>query len=63
MEVFRTTIEADGKIQIPPQVLEQLNFEVGMIVELRIEKKSLLISPILFEHLEQKQTPVNLTKE
>jgi len=38
MQVFQTRIEADGKIQLPPQILEQLDFEVGQDVELEIKK-------------------------
>lgn len=44
MEVFRTRIEPDGKIQLPPQVMEKLDFEAGQDVELEIEKKSLRVS-------------------
>lgn len=44
MEVFRTTIEANGKIQIPAQVLEQLDFEAGQDLDLEVAKKVLHIS-------------------
>ncbi len=44
MEVYHTRIEADGKIQLPPQVLEKLDFETGQDVELEVEKKTLRVS-------------------
>ena len=44
MEVFHTRIEADGKIQLPPQVLEELDFAAGEDVELEIEKRTLRVS-------------------
>jgi antitoxin component of MazEF toxin-antitoxin module len=44
MEVFHTRIEADGKIQLPPQVLEELDFEAGEDIELEIEKRTLRVS-------------------
>ena len=44
MEVFHTRIEADGKIQLPPQVLEELDFEAGEDVELEIQERSLRVS-------------------
>lgn len=44
MEVFHTRIEADGRIQLPRQVLEQLDFEAGQDLDLEIEKKALRIS-------------------
>lgn len=44
MEIFHTRIEADGKIQLPPQVLEELDFEAGEDVELEIEKRTLRVS-------------------
>lgn len=44
MEVFRTTIDANGKIQIPPQVLEQLDLEEGQELEIEVEKKTLRLS-------------------
>lgn len=44
MEVYHTQIEADGKIQLPPQVLEKLDFETGQDVELEVEKKTLRVS-------------------
>lgn len=55
MEVFRTTIEADGKIQIPPQVLEQLDFEEGQEVEIEVEKTSLHVSLSAAEQRRQAQ--------
>ena len=44
MEVFHTRIEADGKIQLPPQILEELDFESGQDVELEVENKSVRVS-------------------
>lgn len=44
MRVFHSRIEPDGKIQLPPQVLEQLNLEAGQDVELEVENKSLRVS-------------------
>ncbi len=40
MEVFQTRIENDGKIQLPLEVLEELDFEAGYEVQLEIDKKS-----------------------
>lgn len=58
MEVFHTQIEADGKIQLPPQVLEKLDFEFGQDVELEIEKKSLRVSLTRAERLKRAQALV-----
>lgn len=44
MEVFHTRIEADRKMQLPPQVLEELDFAAGEDVELEIEKRTLRVS-------------------
>lgn len=55
MEVFRTTIEADGKIQIPPQVLEQLDFEEGQELEIEVEKRSLHVSLSAAERVRRAQ--------
>jgi bifunctional DNA-binding transcriptional regulator/antitoxin component of YhaV-PrlF toxin-antitoxin module len=44
MEVFHTRIEANGKIQIPPQVLEKLNLETGQEVEIEVERRTLRVS-------------------
>lgn len=53
MEVFRTRIEPDGKIQIPPQVLEELDFQTGQDVELEVEKKTLRVSLTRAERLKR----------
>ena len=58
MEIFHTRIEADGKIQLPPQVLEQLDFEVGKDVELEIKKKSLHVSLSVAERVKRAQARV-----
>ena len=58
MEIFHTRIEADGKIQLPPQVLEQLDFEVGKDVELEIKKKSLRVSLSVAERVKRAQARV-----
>ncbi len=58
MEVFHTRIEANGKIQLPPQVLEQLDFEAGQDVELKVEKKSLRVSLTRAERLKRAQALV-----
>ena len=58
MEVFHTTIEADGKIQIPPKVLEQLDFEEGQDVEIEIERKSLRVSLSTAERVKRAQAKV-----
>lgn len=55
MEVFHTRIEADGRIQLPPQILEQLDFETGQDVELEIEKRSLRVSLARAERLKRAQ--------
>ena len=44
MEVFHARIEPDGKIQLPPQVMEELDFEAGQDVELEVEKNTLRVS-------------------
>ncbi len=53
MEVFHTRIEADGKIQLPPQVLEELDFEAGQDVELEVEKRTLRVSLTRAERLKR----------
>jgi antitoxin component of MazEF toxin-antitoxin module len=58
MQVFHATIEPDGKIQLPPQVLEQLDFAVGKDVEMEVEKKSLRVSLSKNERLKRAQTRV-----
>lgn len=58
MDVFHTKIEIDGKIQLPPQVLEQLDFEAGQDVELEVEKKSLRVSLTRAERLKRAQALV-----
>lgn len=55
MEVFRTTIDANGKIQIPAQVLEKLDFEVGQDVDLEVEDKSLRVSLSRAERIKKAQ--------
>ena len=58
MEVFHARIEADGKIQLPRQILEKLDFETGQNVELEVEKKSLRVSLTRTERLKKAQTLV-----
>jgi antitoxin component of MazEF toxin-antitoxin module len=53
MEVFHTKIEADGKIQLPPQILEELDFQAGQDVELEVEKKTLRVSLTRAERLKR----------
>ncbi len=55
MEVFHARIEADGRIQLPPQILEQLDFEAGQDLDLEIEKKALRISLTKAEQRKQAQ--------
>lgn len=57
MEVFQTTIE-NGKIQIPPQVLEQLDFENGQELEIEIEKRALRVSLSAAERIKRAQAKV-----
>ncbi len=58
MEVFHARIEADGKIQLPPQILERLDFESGQDVELEIENKSVRVSLARAERRRQAQALV-----
>lgn len=53
MEVFHARIEPDGKIQLPPQVMEELDFEAGQDVELEVEKKTLRVSLSRAERLKR----------
>jgi len=55
MEVFHARIEADGRIQLPPQILEELDFETGQNVELEIEKRSVRVSLARTERLKRAQ--------
>lgn len=55
MEVFHTRIEADGKIQLPPQILEELDFETGQDVALKVEEKSLRVSLSAAERIRRAQ--------
>lgn len=56
MEVFQARIESDGKIQLPPQVLEKLDFETGQDVELEVEKKVLHVSLSRKERVKRAQS-------
>lgn len=58
MEVFHARIEADGRIQLPPQVLEELNFEAGQDVALEVEDKSLSVSLSAAERIKRAQALV-----
>ena len=58
MEVFQARIEADGKIQLPRQILEKLDFETGQDVELEVEKKSLRVTLTRTERLKKAQALV-----
>lgn len=53
MEVFHTKIEADGKIQLPPQILKELDFQTGQDIELEVEKKTLRVSLTRAERLKR----------
>ncbi len=53
MQVFHTRIEADGKIQLPPQILKELDFQTGQDVELEVEKKTLKVSLTRAERLKR----------
>lgn len=55
MQVFQTHIEPGGKIQLPKQVLEELEFETGKEIQLEIEKKSLRVSLSAAEQRKQAQ--------
>ncbi len=58
MEIFHARIEADGRIQLPLQVLEQLGFETGKDVELEVENKSLRVTLSRAERLKKAQALV-----
>lgn len=58
MGVFHTKIEANGKIQIPPHLLEQLELTEGQEVEIEIEKKSLQVSLSASERIRRAQAKV-----
>lgn len=53
MKVFHARIEADGTIQLPPQILEHLDFEAGEDLDLEVENKSLRISLSRAERLKR----------
>lgn len=53
MQTFQTRIEADGKIQLPQQILDELEFVAGDEVELEIEKKSFRVSATRSEKLKR----------
>ncbi len=55
MEVFQTRIENDGKIQLPQEVLDELDFEAGDEVKLEIERKSIRVSLSAVEQRRQAQ--------
>jgi bifunctional DNA-binding transcriptional regulator/antitoxin component of YhaV-PrlF toxin-antitoxin module len=55
MEVFQTRIENDGKIQLPQEVLKELDFEAGDEVQLEIDKKSVRVSLSSYEQRKQAQ--------
>ncbi len=55
MEIFHARIEEGGKIQLPPQILAELDFETGQDVELEIEKKSVRVSLSRAERLKKAQ--------
>ena len=57
MEVFRTTIE-NGKIQLPPQVLESLDLEDGQEVEIEVGKKTFQVSLSAAERIKRAQARV-----
>ncbi len=58
MEVFHTRIEADGRILLPTQVLEKLDFKTGQDVDLEVENKSLRVSLPRAERLKRAQALV-----
>lgn len=58
MEVFHTRIESDGKIQLPPQVLDKLDFEAGQDLDLEVEKKVLRVSLTRAERVKRAQALV-----
>ncbi|MDQ3089433.1 MAG: AbrB/MazE/SpoVT family DNA-binding domain-containing protein [Acidobacteriota bacterium] len=58
MDVFYTKIETDGKIQLPPQVLESLDFKVGQDLELELEKNALRVSLSVSERVKRAQARV-----
>ena len=44
MPIFHTKVDDDGKIQLPPQVLETLNLESGQDLDLEVERNTLRVS-------------------
>jgi len=58
MDVFYTKIETDGKIQLPPQVLESLDFQIGQDLALELEKNALRVSLTRAEKLRKAQALV-----
>ena len=55
MSVFHVQLESDGKIQLPPQAVEELELKTGNDLELEIDENRLHVSLSRAEKLRRVQ--------
>ncbi len=55
MSVLHSQIESDGRVKLPPQVLEELDLEAGHDLEFRVQGGSVRILPSLSERVRRVQ--------
>ena len=62
MSVFHARLESDGKIQLPPQVVEELELKSGNDLDLEIEDNGLRVSLSRAENLRRVQDRLSKLK-
>jgi len=55
MSILRSQIEPDGRVRLPPRVLEELDLEVGSDLEFQLHEGTVRILPSLHERVRRVQ--------
>ena len=55
MSVLHSQIEADGRVKLPPQIMKELELEVGNDLEFRVQGGSVRILPTTHERVRRVQ--------
>lgn len=55
MSVLHSQIDADGKVKLPPQIMEELDLEAGHDVAFRVQDGSVRILPSARERVRRVQ--------
>ncbi len=59
MSILHSQIESDGRVKLPPQIMDELELEAGNELEFRVNNGSVRILPTVHERVRRSQERVN----